>query len=338
MVPRIGTTPLDALPIHYPGSKAQVTEALWETSTSIHMHEHNDPNRRPQFLKDFYDRLKGEEKGPGDVIPDGMRVLLVPEGLHKRLDEYAHPNDADPTLFDKLNAPYQRLLIGLTPRPGSATRAGLLPLAFYSGATSPRDYWNAFITGPQGRVSKRLGIKRTDTRNAATQNLGLSRSLGEISQNVNPAWVVPEWGRARSIEGENFSSAAAFEGRLRVAVQGSVPLLRKIIPALDKVMPERWKGAAAQMSMDTKVLNDALRSGMFDGRPLPPELQQIQDRLIQDTVAFMSEGAKPHGELNRRLGHIILFHNWIGHIAKVTLLTLPLRHPGRAVLLNALSM
>jgi hypothetical protein len=52
---------------------------------------------------------------------------------------------------------------------------------------------------------------------------------------------------------------------------------------------------------------------------------------------FLSDQLKPDGRIGKAIGRGIMFHRWIGHIAKLMLVTLPINHPRRAAILNTLA-
>lgn len=64
---------------------------------------------------------------------------------------------------------------------------------------------------------------------------------------------------------------------------------------------------------------------------------QLQNAALDWAMKFTGDMAKPEGKLGREAGRYILFHNWLGHVAKLMLYTLPVEHPGRMALINVLS-
>ncbi len=64
---------------------------------------------------------------------------------------------------------------------------------------------------------------------------------------------------------------------------------------------------------------------------------ELQNKAIDWAIKFTGDMSKPEGKLGRRAGQFILFHNWLGHVAKLMLYTLPIEHPRRMAFINALS-
>lgn len=63
---------------------------------------------------------------------------------------------------------------------------------------------------------------------------------------------------------------------------------------------------------------------------------QLLDHFLDHAEKFLGDTVKPNTAIGRQIGKVILFQNWVGHIAKVLLYTLPIKHPRRASMLNIL--
>lgn len=113
--------------------------------------------------------------------------------------------------------------------------------------------------------------------------------------------------RAQSARGEDFSRLATFFSK---AGRG----IKKRAEAANMTIDE-YQRAFAAGTVDEPLLNQAL----------------------DHTEAMVGDLLKPDSALARKLGGTILFHRWIGHIAKLLLYTLPVNHPRRLVLLQTLA-
>lgn len=317
-VPRGYTfTPLENL------RSVEKTAPAWDEQL-IALH---DNTRERGLRQSFANAVQSNTKGQGEIIPRGVEGYLVPKGMHDRIVAWATPRKM--TRYDRANAAYQRALIGIYPSTWLGNAPGSLPLALSSGALPGS---GAYSLALRSRPSNEPGIAPSTLsglgvggRTAAAGGNWLDRMLGK--------------GREFSMHGEDFTSRAAYFGQAKRYVEGSLPLVRKMFPAIEKVLPERYKGIAQKLNKDYETVYRALAKGEFEkNAPLPPEIKAARDRMIRHAQSFAGAAHKPQGELGRHIGQVILFHSWLGHILKLTLITLPLKHPRRAMLLNALSV
>jgi hypothetical protein len=124
---------------------------------------------------------------------------------------------------------------------------------------------------------------------------------------TGPISAASQFLRRGSQWGEDFSRLAAYWGKA------------------GKGMAKRAK--ALEMTGDEYAR--ALANGTVD-RPL-------QEKWIDHAADFLSDQITPTGKIGRQVGRGILFHRWVGHIAKLLLVTLPLNHPRRLEILNSLA-
>lgn len=122
-----------------------------------------------------------------------------------------------------------------------------------------------------------------------------------------PIGAAQQWMRAQSACGEDFS---------RLAVYWS----------------NAGKGArkrAAELDMTLDEYARALAAGKVD--------RDLQERALDHADRFLSDQRKPNGVAGKVASRGILFHRWVGHIAKLLLVTLPIQHPRRGAILNSLA-
>lgn len=318
-------------------SAARTTPA-WEDVPSASM---ASLDREHGLRSKLVDALKGVSKVEGEVIPKGQAVFLLPKDMHQRVIEWAKPHSKDGKIaaYERANAAYQRILIGIYPSTWLGNAPGSVPLAIASGAIPGRGaYKLAAQSGEQGLLSNKLGYQKDrGLAPSSVQGVGPAGLMAHHDESL-PMRVVGK-GRQGSVLGENFSARAAYFGQVKPVVEGYLPRLRKMAPAVEKVMPKRWKGKAHELNVETTALYHALASGKWDdGARISPELDKIRNQAIDHTTEFMSGSVKPKGDIGRLVGSVVLFHNWLGHILKLTLVSLPLHHPRRALLLDSISL
>jgi hypothetical protein len=122
-----------------------------------------------------------------------------------------------------------------------------------------------------------------------------------------PVGAAQQWLRKQSQRGEDFSRLAAYWSKA------------------GKGMGKR----ARELDMTLDEYARSLAAGKVD-RPL-------QERAMDHAEKFLSDQLKPDGRVGAVLGRGIMFHRWVGHIAKLLLVTLPVHHPRRAMILNTLA-
>lgn len=113
--------------------------------------------------------------------------------------------------------------------------------------------------------------------------------------------------RAQSARGEDFSRLATYFAK-------AGPTIKKRAKTLE-MSADDYQRALARGDLDPKQL----------------------DSFLDHAEAFVGDVAKPDGKLGRFASHSILFHRWVGHMAKLMLYTLPVKHPRRLNVLLTLS-
>jgi hypothetical protein len=122
-----------------------------------------------------------------------------------------------------------------------------------------------------------------------------------------PIGAAQQWMRAQSQRGEDFSRLAAYWAKA------------------GKGMKKR----AAELDMTLDEYARQLASGKVD--------RHLQERALDYADSFLSDQLRPDGKLGKTIGRGVMFHRWVGHIAKLLLVTLPLKHPRRAAILSTLA-
>jgi hypothetical protein len=147
-------------------------------------------------------------------------------------------------------------------------------------------------------------MRNPDLAPAVLRGRGVAGSLApNIRSHVGTGM---DFMRAQSQRGEDFSRLAAF--------------FSKAGPHIDK--------RAKQLNMTADEYAKEFAAGHVDPHKL--------DEFIDHATKFVGDVAMPDSKLGAKLGKAILFHQWVGHIAKLLLFTLPVSHPRRLMLLQAL--
>jgi hypothetical protein len=132
---------------------------------------------------------------------------------------------------------------------------------------------------------------------------------GNLAADVrNPASGYMNAMRRANVIGEDFSRDAVY--------------FRKVLPGAGR--------RAKELGMTKPEYLRAMASGEVDSH--------IRDAGTAYAIKFAGDAAKPATKTTQRLGRIILFPAWLQHMTKLMLVTLPLHHPRRMALINALAI
>lgn len=325
-----------AVPIDNFRSAAK-TAPPWDDSTPVAMHE---VDREHTIRQKAADWMKGTAATEGEVIPRGQEVFVLPAAMHNRIIEWAKPvsRDGKMAAYERANAAYQRILIGIYPSTWLGNAPGSVPLAIASGAIPGRGAFKMAAKSGQtkGPLARALS---SDAAISPASISGLGAAGSSMGPAGNPLMKFVGFGRELSMKGEDFSARAAWFGQAKPVVEGWLPKTRKLFPGVEKLIPKSKLGLARELNKDATTIYHALASAKWeDGTRLSPELEATRNRMLNHVEEFVSASVKPKGDLGRAVGTVVLFHNWLGHILKLTLVSLPLNHPRRAALMNAISV
>jgi hypothetical protein len=158
--------------------------------------------------------------------------------------------------------------------------------------------------GPKSFARSARAMRNPELAPAVLRGRGVAGSLApDVRSRVGSKM---DWMRAQSQRGEDFSRLAAF--------------FSKAGPHIEK--------RAKQLN----VTADEYARDFASGKADPQKLNEFIDHATK----FVGDVAMPDSKLGHKLGKAILFHQWVGHIAKLLLFTLPVSHPRRFMVLQAL--
>lgn len=140
---------------------------------------------------------------------------------------------------------------------------------------------------------------------ASLRGRGVAGGLASEAHNVATHYM--DFMRRQSVKGEDWSRLAGYFSK-------AGPHIRR---------------EAERLGMEADDYARAFAKGEIDPRKL--------DEFLNHAESFLGDTVKPNGKYGRMLGNVILFHNWVGHMAKLMLWTLPIKHPGTAVMVNTLA-
>lgn len=272
---------------------------------------------RDQFAK----RL---ELAPGRQAVTVEPSIILPKGTWDRVVAYTRP--VSQSNYDRAMGQYQRWLISLFPGTTIGNTLGSVPLALFAGA-GPRDFARAFETKGLGR------LRQGDVELTPHSTLGAGASgghLGPLDEAAgNPISYYMNMMRAASVYGEDVTRIAAYHHFARPFVKAEAKRLAK---ESEKFIGPRPGGKDVLTWRDT--LDEAARE--FARGNVNPK---AYDHVLDQTEKFMGNMLKPYGKIGRELNrtHAVLFQNWVGHMLKLVLYTLPVKHPRRAVFLNTVA-
>lgn len=200
--------------------------------------------------------------------------------------------------YDKFMRQYQRAMISIFPSTLLGNTVGSVPLALAAGA-GPKSFLKA-------RESSSLGGDIT----LAPHSLHGRGVAGNLAADArNPLSIGMNKMRRGNVIGEDFSRDAAYFSK---AIRGA-------------------KARSRELGYDD--VNSYLRD-MASGKVDP----HIRDAAIAHAIKFAGDAAKPQSKVvGKWAGRVVLFPQWLQHMTKLMLVTLPLHHPRRMALINAMA-
>jgi hypothetical protein len=159
--------------------------------------------------------------------------------------------------------------------------------------------------GPKSFMRAAQAMRDPSLAPAILRGHGVAGSLAPSAR--SKVGVGMDFMRAQSARGEDFSRLATY---------------------FAKAGPT-FKKRASELNMEADEYQRALARGDVD--------PQRFDAFLDHVEKFVGDVSKPDGAFGRTAGKAILFHRWVGHIAKLILYTLPVKHPRRLAVLLALS-
>lgn len=199
--------------------------------------------------------------------------------------------------YDQFMRQYQRVMISTAPSTILGNTLGSVPLALAGGA--------GFKSFAKARESSSLGGDTTLVPHSL-HGRGVAGNLAADSR--NPLSVGMNKMRRGSVVGEDFSRDATYFSQ---ALKGA---------------NKRSKELGYD---DTNAYLRDMASGKVD--------PHVRDAAIAHAIKFAGDAAKPMTKAGRVAGRVILFPQWLQHMTKLMLVTLPLHHPRRMALINALA-
>lgn len=201
------------------------------------------------------------------------------------------------TKYDKAMRGYQRQLISLYPGTVLGNSLGSVPLALASGAGGRSAALAARTMKPGGA-----------NRELAPHSLFGHGPSGPLAAEAhNPASAYMNMMRSASIYGEDYSRVMAYWGK-------AAPIIRKESKRLGVTFDEYARDFAM---------------GKHD--PV------VLDRVLDHVERFLGDTLKPTTGAGKALGKAVLFPQWVTHMAKLVLYTLPVKHPRRMLFLNTVA-
>lgn len=299
-------------------------------------------------------------KETGDVTSGPSYV--VPKATWDRMIDWTKPVSLN--VYSKAMREYQRALISIYPGTVIGNTIGSLPLAWAAGA-GPQSFRMAERTMRHGGFGRDLapsylygkgpsGHLEHDAHNPATHYMNTMRGASIAGEDFSR--VAAYWSKALPIvkaEGKRIKAEAEEANRKwhadRESFVGPVPgkaepepftkfganrdVASHDVPApVKRIEPDY--GVPPSLHTAESAFDEAAR--MFaSGKIHPDKLDAVLDHVEK----FMGDTHKPQYRLARGIQatHIVLFQNWVAHMAKLVLYTLPVKHPRRMLFLNSMA-
>lgn len=272
----------------------------------------NEHSLRTALTGKLEDTEHVKQAGDTTVRPS----IVIPEGTYKRMLDYSRPVSRN--AYDRVMRQYQRTLVSLFPGTMIGNTLGSAPLAMVAGA-------GAFDARNAARVMGAPFLHNGQHDLVPHTLFGAGPAGGLAGESTNLASKALNQMRSGSVYGEDATRIAAY-------FHFATPVLKIEAKRLIKAAGKGVDGKAILEWQD--AFDQAARS--FAKGEFKPEMF---DHVLDQTEKFMGHNGKPTTGLARTIEktHAVLFQNWVGHMLKLVLFTLPVKHPRRMLFLNSVA-
>lgn len=258
-----------------------------------------------------------------DLVKAGGSYLLVPRFLYDGIiDELGRINYRPGKVTQRADAitkQWRNFTLNILPRTGFANLLGSAALAILAGA-GPKSFYLAYRHLKYGDVPapiqlrQRYGMTMTSEADFAwlRDNIEwLDKPLGGL------AWWMNNMRRFNGVS-EDF-------GRLAVYYS-------KAYPAARRLAGDDYRSTIGQMRLLTDEMNDVLRAFANND----PDYAVVAERFTDTAFEFIGD-LHQGGPVNTWLRIAFPFQQWYRHMLRLMLITMPLKYPGRTIVLQKIA-
>lgn len=325
----------------YPVSRAVVTGAadLGETARKAQDTLANEVVGDATTMQDLFNRVATVE----DVVNAGGSYYLVPKILYDQIVKELADIEYRPTsgiiqFFDKLTKWWRSFTLNVFPRTAFANLVGSCALAALAGA-GPRSFYYAYRHLKYGDIPApaqlRQGFGASLTTDVEFARLRAALPSASLRIPGYPRRFVPGVGRELSLD-TPFAALAYWMNTMR-KFNGVTEDFGRLAVWYSKAYPE-----ASRLAQESNI------TMWTRGRELSKEAQNVLEHLARgddpNTAAIAQSfvdrsfewlgDLHSGGKLNTRLRIAVPFQQWYRHIVRLTLITMPLKYPGRTLMLQ----
>ena len=298
--------------------------------------ENIDPKSAAGLLwRELNDRTI-DPNAPGEyiLVPrawyNGVQKSLANEAFRFRPREGAVRKVLSGYGLDRATAAWRTLTLNVLPKTAFANIAGSAMLALQGGAT-PRGFYYAWLAlrGKRDRAGRQISVpKELLQRYYANLTIEVGRggrlSRAPIHVQQGAAWAAQWMNWMRTLNG-------ASEDFNRLAVYYS----KAIREARKAAADEEGLGRLDALMLKGRRLTNTAAEMLDDMAADAPEWRAKNQQFIQQSYDFLGDLHRG-GRLASVLRIAIPFWQWYVHILKLTFFTMPLKYPGRALMLQQL--
>ncbi len=288
-----------------------------------------------QMWRELTDRTIDPD-APGDyiLIPravyEGVQKSLKDEAFRFRAPERGVGEVLSGFGLDRATRAWRTLTLNILPKTAFANFIGSTILAVQAGA-GPRSFYYAWralrgSTDEQGRV---LPIpQELLQRYYANLTIEVGRDARLASYPYGVQWAAA-WAAKWMNTMRKFNGMSEDFGRLAVWYSKAYP------EAMRAASREAGEGAGARIMVSAKALNERAREMLEDMAEDAPEWRAKNAAFIQQSYDFLGDLHRG-GKWPSVFRIAVPFWQWYVHILKLTFFTMPLKYPGRALMLQQL--
>ena len=280
--------------------------------------------------------LFAREVSPEDVVEAGGDYILVPrymyEAMRRELERITYRPGDWTNKADQLTKQWRNFTLNIFPRTGFANLLGSAALAALGGA-GPRSFYLAAryilrgdVPGPT-QLRQRFALTLTTEADFARVRGALPQGRARIP------------GTERTVGAEDPLRALAYWMNMMRRFNGISEDFGRLAVWYSRAFPEA-----------SRLANDSFRQRWLAMRSLTETAEELLESFANGDPQYSAQAARftdaafewvgdlhSGGSLNTKLRIAFPFQQWYRHILRLTLITMPLKYPGRTLFLTRLS-
>lgn len=260
---------------------------------------------------------------PVDMAKEGGSYLLIPRFLYntiiEELDSISYRPGGKMQRADSITKQWRNFTLNILPRTGFANLLGSAALAILAGA-GPKSFYLAYRHLKYGDVPAPVELR---------QRFGMT-----LTTDVDFAWLRDNQSWLDSPLGglawwmnmmRRFNGISEDFGRLAVWYSKAYPEAKRLAGEDFRTSWRNMRGVTEEAELLLKAFADN-----------DPNFENISQRFVDSAFEFVGD-LHSGGKVNATFRIAIPFQQWYRHILRLMFITMPIKYPGRSLLVQKIS-